>query len=228
LADNSTKSRFKTLPAEPAKIKDFFNRVGPRFYSCFFGLVGYRSSLRYFVRANHQRFGLREGMRVLDAGIGTGFLTIGLLREAPVPLTITGLDFSAGMLAGLGRRLERLGLDDRVRLHLGDMRRMPLRDGCFDLVVSSAAMEYLPEVWDGIAECARVLRPGGRLLIIATRDSFMGKLVAATWRNKTLETTYVKQCMERAGLGSVESLRFPAQFAYVNWWGMALLGEKAG
>ena len=203
MANNSRKSRFKTLPTEPAKIKDFFDRVGPRFYSCFFGLIGYRSSLRYLV-------------------------TVGLLREAPVPLTITGLDFSTGMLAGLGRRLERLGLDDRVRLHLGDMRRMPLRDGCFDLVVSSAAMEYLPEVWDGIAECARVLRPGGRLLIIATRDSFMGKVVAATWRNKTLETTYVRQCMERAGLGSVESLRFPAQFAYVNWWGMALLGEKTG
>jgi hypothetical protein len=56
----------------------------------------------------------------------------------------------------------------------------------------------------------------------------MGKLVAATWRNKTLEIAHVRDCMARAGMKNVESLRFTRLFALFNWWGMALLGEKAG
>ena len=215
------------LFSETASIRDFFNKVGPWFYSWFFTAVGYRSSLKYFLRLNHQRMGLREGMRVLDAGIGTGFLTINLLREAPIPLTITGLDFSVGMLAGLKRRLTRLGLLEYVRLQVGDMRQMPFPDNSFDLLVSSAAIEYLPGVKDGISEFGRVLRPGGRLIIIATRDSFMGKAIAATWKNKTLNPEHIMECMARAGIVCIERLRFPWYFPHVNWWGMALWGEKS-
>ena len=214
------------LSSDTALIRKFFNRVGPWFYACFFTAVGYRSSLKYFLRHNHARLGLRKEMRVLDAGIGTGFLTINLLKEAPIPLNITGLDFSIGMLAGLKRRLASLGLSKQVSLHMGDMRQMPFPEGSFDLVVSSAAIEYLPEVEHGISEFGRVLRPGGRLLIIATRNSFMGKVIAVTWKNKILEPKHIRACMDRFGMTSIETLKFPRYFPHVNWWGMALLGEK--
>jgi SAM-dependent methyltransferase len=214
--------------SDTAAIRDFFDRVGPWFYSGFFTAVGYRSSLKYFLRFNHSRLGLREGMNVLDAGIGTGFLTINLLKDSLIPLSITGLDFSVGMFVGLKRRLKRLGLDEYVKLQVGDMRQMPFPDGSFDLVVSSAAIEYLPEVADGISEFGRVLRPGGRLLLITTRNSFMGKVIAATWRNVTLDPSYIKECMGRSGITSVETLQFPWYFPHVNWWGMAILGERGG
>jgi len=211
---------------DPAAIRAFFNRVGPWFYTFFFALLGYRASLRYFLRLNHQRLGLRRGMRILDAGIGTGFLAVNLLREAPVPLIITGLDFSTGMFAGLERWLQRLGLRERVRLQQGDIRKMPFRSETFDLVVSSAAMEYLPEVEEGIAECGRVLRPGGKFMMISTRRSFMGRLIALLWRNSTLDPAHIRQCMHRAGIRHIERLRFPRYFPHVNGWGMILLGRK--
>lgn len=219
--------RFENLRISTNEINSFFNRVGPWFYATYFTLIGYRSSLKYFLRSNHHHLGLRENMKILDAGIGTGFMTINLLRESPIPLTITGLDFSTGMLIGLDRWLRKLGLEERVRLHLGDMRQMPFHDETFDLIATSAAMEYLPDINEGISECGRVLRPGGKLLFIATRDSFMGNVIAATWKNRTLETDRIKEHMRQAGMTRITSLRFPWYFPHANWWGMILLGEKS-
>ena len=110
-----------------ASIRRFFDRVGPWFYAFFFTAVGYRASLRYFFRANHWRLDLQRETKILDAGIGTGFSTVNLLREAPWDLSVFGLDFSFGMIAGLKRWLRRLALEDRVRLQMGDMREMPFR-----------------------------------------------------------------------------------------------------
>jgi ubiquinone/menaquinone biosynthesis C-methylase UbiE len=220
------RQRFDVLQADPEAIRDFFNRVGPWFYTGYFSLMGYRSSLKYFWRQHCARVELREGMRILDAGIGTGFLTISLMREAPISLNVTGLDFSPGMLVGLKRNLRQYDFESRVQPHLGDMCQMPFPDESFDLVMTSEAMEYLPDVWDGISECARVLRPGGQFLFIATKNSFMGKLIAATWRNKVLDPAHVRDCMMRAGIGQVENLRFPWYFKHVDATVMALLGEK--
>ncbi len=227
MATAERQSRFNELRSDPEAIRDFFNNVGPWFYSWYFGLMGYRSSLRYFWRRHYARMGLREGMKVLDCGIGTGFLTINLLREAPIPLTVTGLDFSPGMLMGLKRNLEKYGFENAVKPHVGDMCRMPLPDESFDFVMTSEAMEYLPDVWNGISECVRVLRPGGKFLFIATKDSFMGMLIAASWKNKVLNPVHVRDCMIRAGISRVETLRFPWYFKYVDATVMALLGEKA-
>jgi ubiquinone/menaquinone biosynthesis C-methylase UbiE len=220
------KQGFNALRADTDAIKEFFNRVGPSFYTLYFALMGYRASLKYFWRSNLDRLEFREGMDILDAGIGTGFLTINLLREAPVPLSITGLDFSPGMLSGLKSNLDKYGFEGRVRPHLGDMRQMPFADETFDFVMTSEAMEYLPDVWDGISECARVLRPGGKFLFIATKNSLMGKLIAATWKNKVLDPAHIEDNMTRAGIARIETLRFPWQFGYIGATVMALLGEK--
>lgn len=227
MTPDEKKKKFSDLRVNPEAIRSFFNNVGPWFYTWYFTLMGYRASLRYFWRSHYACMELQEGMRILDCGIGTGFLTLNLLREAPIHLTITGLDFSPGMLVGLERNLKKYNLDGRVKPNLADMRQMPFSNSSFDFVMTSEAMEYLPDVRDGISECVRVLRPGGKLLFIATKNSFMGTLIAATWKNKVLDPTHVKDCMIQAGIDRVETLRFPWYFKYVDATVMALLGEKA-
>lgn len=215
-----------TKELSPPAIQSFFNKTGPWFYSFFFQIAGYRSSLKYFVRDHQHRLNLVKGMGILDAGIGTGFLTVNLLTESHIPLTVTGLDFSEGMVNALRKRLTRLDLQDRVTLHMGDMRGMPFPDASFDLVMTSAAIEYLPRVEEGFKEFFRVLRPGGRLLAITTRDSLMGRFIGATWKNTIYQPGYIKNCMADVGFHQIQRLYFPWWFAHVNWWGVAFLGEK--
>jgi ubiquinone/menaquinone biosynthesis C-methylase UbiE len=61
------------------------------------------------------------------------------------------------------------GVADRVELRTGDMRALPFDDGSFDLVLSSLAIHNIPDLagrTKAIDEAARVLRPGGRILIV--------------------------------------------------------------
>jgi ubiquinone/menaquinone biosynthesis C-methylase UbiE len=111
------------------------------------------------------------GRRILDAGCGSGPLTVALRDRGAV---VTGIDASAGMLA-LARR--RLG--DDVALHLADLSdRLPFDEGAFDDVVASLVLHYLKDWGPTLTELRRVLRPGGRL--IASVDH---PFVAYTFQN---------------------------------------------
>jgi SAM-dependent methyltransferase len=100
--------------------------------------------------------------RVLEVGAGTGFLLLnlwsaGFIEEAHAT------DLSPGMLGVCAANAARLGC--AVRTAAGDAECLPYADGTFDLVVGHAFLHHLPDYAGAIAEMARVLRPGGALLI---------------------------------------------------------------
>ncbi len=95
---------------------------------------------------------------VLDLGCGTGQLTARIARELP-GVTVVGCDFSAGMLE---RGAARAAAIAWVR---GDAARLPFADACFDAVTSTEAFHWFPDQRRALAECFRVMRPGGRLLV---------------------------------------------------------------
>jgi SAM-dependent methyltransferase len=98
------------------------------------------------------------GRRILDAGCGSGALSVALRDRGAV---VTGIDASAGMLA-LARR--RLG--DDVALHVVDLSdRLPFDDGAFDDVVASLVLHYLEDWGPTLTELRRVLTTGGRLIM---------------------------------------------------------------
>lgn len=98
--------------------------------------------------------------RVLDVGCGTGFGTAGLLQHAG---DVHGLDQSVHQLR---RAWAKLGKHEPVAWTLGDAERLPYRDDAFDAVWSSGSIEYWPEPVATLAECARVTRPGGSVLVV--------------------------------------------------------------
>ena len=95
---------------------------------------------------------------MLEVAVGTGLN----LEHYPIGLTLTGIEWSASMLAVAVQCADRLRRD--VTLREGDARELPFGDAQFDTVVSTFAL-CIPDADRALAELARVLRPGGLLLL---------------------------------------------------------------
>lgn len=99
---------------------------------------------------------------LLDIGTGTGRV-IEIL--GPRVVHALGIDQSREMLAIARVNLERAGLSNSI-VRLGDMYQLPLADNSFDAVVIHQVLHYADRPAAAIAEAARVLRPGGRLVVV--------------------------------------------------------------
>lgn len=98
------------------------------------------------------------GRRVLDAGCGEGYGSAILATKAA---SVVGIDLERDVIDHAAERYP------SVRFEAGDLSALPGPDGSFDAVVSFQVIEHLQSPRDFAAECARVLKPGG-LLILST------------------------------------------------------------
>jgi SAM-dependent methyltransferase len=99
--------------------------------------------------------------RILEVGCGWGELAEWLGRE-------TGAEVVA---VDLSTRMVELARERGVKAHVGDVQELPFADGEFDVAVAAWMLYHVPDLDRGIAELARVLRPGGRL-VVATNSRF--------------------------------------------------------
>lgn len=102
-----------------------------------------------------------EPLDALDAGCGTGFLSLELAARGH---RVTGVDFAPAMLAAARSKAADAGLV--VRLEEGDAEQLPFAAGSFDLVISRHVLWTLPHPEAAIDEWIRVLRPGARLAVV--------------------------------------------------------------
>lgn len=102
------------------------------------------------------------GNTVLDLGCGYCYHTV---RLAESDLSITGADFSEAALARARDTVRDAGLGDRVTLQRADATNLPFPDASFDNVLMWGVLMHIPEAEKALAEAARVLKPGGKLIL---------------------------------------------------------------
>ncbi|MFQ5954187.1 MAG: methyltransferase domain-containing protein [Kiloniellales bacterium] len=108
---------------------------------------------------------LRRGEQVLDIGSGPGYLAYDMARSVGPEGRVLGIDVSPDMLELSRRRCEGCA---NVDFKETEGAKLAIADASFDAAVSIQVYEYIPEVADSVAELYRVLRPGGRAVIMAT------------------------------------------------------------
>jgi SAM-dependent methyltransferase len=111
---------------------------------------------------------LQAGERVVDVGSGPGLLAAEMATQVGPAGRVVGLDLSDSMLALSRQRCGDLATSTCLRFLKADAARLPFADSSFDVAVSTQVYEYVPDVPAALAEVYRVLRPGGRVVILDT------------------------------------------------------------
>jgi len=125
-----------------------------------------------------RRVGLRllhvlPGERVLDVGCGPGTALVDLARAVGQGGSVLGVDLSPAMADRAASRVRRAGVAGRVRIRVADGAALPWPDGSFDALFASFTLELFdtPEIPVVLAEWRRVLRPGGRAVVVSLSRS---------------------------------------------------------
>ncbi len=146
----------RVVDGRTARSRSFFEEVGPEW-----------EALRKvwgddMLRAHALARLVPEGLTVVDVGTGTGALA----RElAAAGLNVIAVDHSETMLAAAR---EKLGAEDAARIDLrpGEAAALPLEDGEADAAFAHMVLQYLATPADALAEMVRVVRPGGRIVVV--------------------------------------------------------------
>lgn len=110
---------------------------------------------------------IQVGNCVLDIGCANGFATFKQYESHKLN-SITGVDFAANMIAAAQKAKREKGLGDDVQFMEGDIRTLQFPDNSFDIAYTTRVLINLP-TWEqqmqGIAECLRVVKPGGKVVL---------------------------------------------------------------
>ena len=146
-----------------SQVREMFSRIAPRY-----DLLNHVLSLnldRGWRRRAAAELQAAPGETVLDLCGGTGDLTLAVARAAP-GATVICCDFAHPMLRRAAPKLARAGMGARCPVLEADGLALPFRDGTVDGITVGFGVRNLADVDAGFREMRRVLRPGGRLVIL--------------------------------------------------------------
>lgn len=144
----------------------------------------------YHVKLILDFFGDLAGKRVLDVGCGKGRFAKVLIEKYP-QAEMWGLDISEEMLKYV---------DPRIQTKAGSMTELPFSDTYFDCAYATESLEHAVAIDMAVREMCRVVKPGGRIVIIDKNIEHAGRLKTPAWekwfRRDELETLLRRDCRE--------------------------------
>lgn len=158
------------VPGEPPpgaptteRVRGIFSRIAPT-YDLLNALTSFGLD-RLWRRRTVRLAELRGGMRVLDLAAGTGDLSIALARTG-LPAEVVATDFVPEMLSIGEGKAKKAAPSSAMTFREADAQALPFEDGSFDRVTIAFGVRNLPDRGANFREVLRVLRPGGRYLVL--------------------------------------------------------------
>ncbi len=174
---------------------------------------------------------IQPGWHVLDVGCGTGRGTVGLAQAVGPNGRVDALDLTQAMLDQAALKLQNLGLDERVNLKQGNARELPYPEATFDLVYNGYMFDLIP--LDGftpiLKEMARVLKPGGKLVLVNMsklneKKTFYETIYEKGWAVMPCRPVLMSAFLESAGFVNIQRTYRPTRgFPISLLWGQEIV-----
>jgi demethylmenaquinone methyltransferase/2-methoxy-6-polyprenyl-1,4-benzoquinol methylase len=160
---------------------------------------------------------------VLDAGIGTGALSLALASQQPDVGQVVGVDISQKMLDETAANLREHGLGAQLVQH--SVTALEFAGASFDLVMNAHILEHLTDPADGLRELVRVLKPGAPLLTVTSRWCPFTMIQQGWWRYRIIPLRRLKSLMCEVGLERVEEITYADQ-RHIRHMSRAVIAHK--
>ncbi len=136
---------------------------------------------------------VQQAENILDVGCGIGGSSLYLAEKFNA--NATGITLSPVQSGRASERAIEFGLQDRTNFQVADALNMPFEDNSFDLVWSLESGEHMPEKQKFLQECYRVLKPGGKLILVTWCHRSTDKSTLTADEKKHLEQIYDVYCL---------------------------------
>ena len=181
--------------AAKTKTQSFYDRIAD-VHNLALKINGYRASVAKYLRSLDLK--IDGESYVLDGGSGTGIVTLGFQDAGFRPRQTVAFDLSINSLriAKEQFRKEKRVNAKKISAVQGNILDLPFADDTFDLVLTCGVLEYV-SLDDGLREMARVLKPGGKLVLIPVKPSLVGSVLEFLYKFKIHPVKDVRKISQR-------------------------------
>ncbi len=208
--------------ARETETQNFYDRIAD-VHNLMMKINGYRDSVAKYLYSLNLK--LNSESLVLDAGSGTGIVTLGFYEAGFQPKKTIALDLSINSLEVAREQFEKdKNADaDNICAVQGNVLQLPFADETFDLVLTCGVLEYV-SLEEGLKEFARVLKTSAKLIMIPVKPSFVGSVLEILYNFKTHSLEETKEIAARY-FKVVGDYNFPITEP-IGWSKMIFLLEK--
>jgi ubiquinone/menaquinone biosynthesis C-methylase UbiE len=203
-----------------AEIHEVYDEEGCARYESFVNFFFYPYGIADFVS---RRISIEDNDRVLDAGCGFGVLSRAvhekIARRALKGVEQHAFDISPDMIGAFRQMARETGLDG-IDLRQLDVMDLPYSDSFFDLIVTAAMLEHVPDIEGALASLNRRLKPGGKMYVFMSRNTRVNNFLFRPFGDpKCYSPDELTEILASAGFRNIRRRRFPPSSFWLNAWG---------
>src|SRR6478735_4497055 len=202
------------------KTQSFYDRIAD-VHNFALKLNGYRRSVAKYLRSLDLEVG--PDSVVLDAGSGTGIVTMSLLDSGFKPKQVVALDLSFNSLRVSREQFDKKKRYAPIDVTQGNILTLPFDENTFDMVMTCGVLEYV-NLDDGLKELSRVLKPNGKLVLLPVKAGIVGSMLELLYNFKIHPLNDVRR-VSRQYFNIVGNHEFPINEP-ISWSKTIFLLEK--